>query len=72
MYDDLRDDMNFDEEDNPSDHDYQATVAMADSQTQFLGMTAQQRFVIAIMVLMMVCILGAFFLLITGSFYLPL
>ena len=71
MYDDLRDEIDFEEED-ASDHDYQATVAVAGSQTQFLGMTVQQRFVIAIMILMMVCVLGAFFLLITGSFYLPL
>lgn len=38
----------------------------------FLGMTAAQRFVIALLFLMMVCILGTMFLLVTGSLYLPL
>jgi hypothetical protein len=31
----------------------------------FLGMTAMQRFIIAVMVLMMVCLLGTFCLLVT-------
>jgi len=38
----------------------------------FMGMNAIQRFIISIMFFMMVCILGAMFLLITGSLYLPL
>ncbi len=42
------------------------------SSSNFLGMTAVQRFVIALMFLMMVCILGTMFLLVTGSLYLPL
>lgn len=33
----------------------------------FLGMTALQRFIIALMLLMMVCISGSFFLLVIGS-----
>ncbi len=37
------------------------------SREPFLGMTPQQRFVLALMVFMMVCVLGAFFLLITGK-----
>ena len=37
----------------------------------FLGMTPIQRFVIAVMVLMMVCVLGSFFLLVTEKIYLP-
>ena len=71
MYDDLRDDMDYEEEEQ-NDYEYKNPVAAAGPQTQFLGMTAQQRFVIAVLIMMMVCILGAFFLLITGSFYLPL
>lgn len=42
------------------------------SSRNFLGMTAVQRFVISLLFLMMVCILGAMFLLVTGSLYLPL
>ncbi len=38
----------------------------------FLGMTAVQRFVIATMLLLMVCILGTFCLLITERVYPPL
>lgn len=35
------------------------------TQTRFLGMTAPQRFVIAVMLLMMTCLLGTFCLLVT-------
>lgn len=42
------------------------------SSDNFLGMTAVQRFVISLLFLMMVCILGSMFLLVTGSLYLPL
>jgi hypothetical protein len=31
----------------------------------FLGMTAMQRFIIAVMIMMMTCLLGTFFLLVT-------
>lgn len=34
-------------------------------QGNFLGMTALQRFIIAVMILMMTCLLGIFFLLVT-------
>jgi hypothetical protein len=37
----------------------------------FLGMTAGQRFVIALMLFMMSCVLGAGCLLLTGKVYLP-
>lgn len=39
--------------------------------TLFLGMTPVQRFVIAIMLLMMTCILSTFCLLVTERIYLP-
>ena len=35
---------------------------------RFLGMTAQQRFIIAVMLMIMVCTLGAVCMLISGSF----
>lgn len=41
------------------------------SQRRFLGMTPAQRFVIAAMLLIMTCIIGAFFLLLTESIVLP-
>ena len=73
MYDDLRNEAGFleEEDDDEPDYEYQEPAAVAKSQTQFLGMTPQQRFVIAVMILLMVCILGSFFLLITGSVALP-
>ena len=37
----------------------------------FLGMTAPQRFVIVLMMLMMTCVLGAFFLVATEKIVLP-
>lgn len=38
----------------------------------FLGMTPLQRFLIAVMVLLIISILGVFFLLVTGKVVLPL
>ena len=72
MLDDLRDDADFIEEDDnqPKNKNKRASTA-AGAQTGFLGMTPQQRFVVAVMILLMVCILGSFFLLITGSVALP-
>ena len=70
MLDDLRDDADFVDEDELG-YQYQESPSHASPQTQFLGMTPEQRFVIAVMVLLSVCILGAFFLLITGSVTIP-
>jgi len=70
MLDDLRDDADFvDEEEN--DYKYRESVD-AGTQTTFLGMTPAQRFMIALMIFMMVCILGSFFLLITETVWLPI
>jgi len=38
----------------------------------FLGMTAQQRFVVALMLFMMVCVMGAFCLLLFEKIWLPI
>jgi hypothetical protein len=67
MLDDLREDADFMEEDD----DYQDFTPAAGPETQFLGMTPVQRFVIALMIFMMICILGSFFLLITETVWLP-
>jgi hypothetical protein len=40
-------------------------IAVSQRRTNFLGMTAPQRFVIAVILLMMTCILGTFCLLVT-------
>ncbi|MGD0708325.1 MAG: hypothetical protein ABSA51_07720 [Anaerolineaceae bacterium] len=42
-----------------------------EEERHFLGMTAPQRFIIVLMLLLMVCAVGVFFLLITGSISLP-
>jgi hypothetical protein len=64
MFDDLRqqaDDASFDKEDDEFAPDSYTRMP----ESHFLGMTPQQRFVIAVMLLMMVCVLGAFCLLAT-------
>jgi hypothetical protein len=70
MLDDLRDDASFVDEDDLG-YENQETAASVGSRTRFLGMTPEQRFIIAVMILLSVCILGAFFLLITGSVAIP-
>lgn len=72
MLDDLRDDADFVEEEDELDDDYQDVYSVRGSKNYFLGMTPVQRFVVAVMILLMVCILGVFFLLITGTVALPL
>ena len=65
MFDDLReqsDDTGFEQ---PKDEGGASAVRLAyRSDTRLLGMTAPQRFVIALMLLIMVCLLGSFCLLI--------
>lgn len=62
----------YDEADAPRAKKRNDDDGLGFSSSNFLGMTAVQRFVISVLFLMMVCILGAMFLLVTGSFYLPL
>ena len=71
MLDDLRNDADFIGEDDDQLANQNKRASAAGAQTGFLGMTPQQRFVIAVMILLMVCIIGSFFLLITGSVALP-
>lgn len=42
------------------------------SSGKFLGMTPQQRFILAVILMITVCLLGSMCLLITGRFVLPL
>jgi hypothetical protein len=48
-----------------SEHDEEQT------QKQFLGMSSFQRFILALMLLVMVCVLSGFLLILTGKVYLP-
>ena len=74
MLDDLR------EQASDSDHfseeqpvfEYKDEEETRESKNLFLGMTPVQRFVIAVMILMMVCVMGTFFLLVTEKIYLPI
>jgi hypothetical protein len=72
MLDDLReqaDDADFFAEEESGGFSY--TEMQASREPQFLGMTPLQRFVIALMILMMTCILGLFFLLVTEKIAIP-
>jgi hypothetical protein len=73
MFDDLREKTGdtdfFGEEadvlDNDKGLDKQASPQL------FLGMTPIQRFVIAVMVLLMACVMGSFLLLVTEKVFIP-
>ena len=73
MFDNLRNDANsspFYEDDKAQVKSAAGTVAPTarPKSTKFLGMTAQQRFIIAFMMMIAVCVLGVMLLLITGRF----
>ena len=52
--------------------DFDSGIVVSQRRTEFLGMTAPQRFVIALMLLMMTCILGSLILLVTEKIVLPI
>lgn len=65
MFEDFRkqsDEGTFEEQ---MDAELDSGLVVSQRRTNFLGMTAPQRFVIALMLLMMTCILGTFCLLVT-------
>jgi hypothetical protein len=70
MLDDLRNSasQSFVEEEPPVD----GTAHTEAHREPFLGMTASQRFVIALMLFFMVCILGAFALMVFEKIWLPI
>ena len=72
MFDDLRKSasVNLDEEEF-KDEDFSMEEPEQDDEKLFLGMTAPQRFIIAVVVLLMSCVLGGFCLVLTGKIYLP-
>jgi hypothetical protein len=75
MLDNFRDQANvspfLDEEEEEENITAEEEKSRRIPQKRFLGMTPAQRFVIAVMLLMMMCILGAFFLLLTERIALP-
>jgi hypothetical protein len=68
MFEDFRkqsdDDSLFEEQSDQQDQ-LDSGIVVSRSQQHFLGMTPPQRFIIAVMLLMMTCILGMFCLLVT-------
>lgn len=66
MLDDLREQANsatfFEEEEEPAEE-----AKRAPARRKFLGMTPAQRLVLALMLLMMTCIFGALFLVVSGK-----
>jgi hypothetical protein len=74
MLDDLRNSSSFIDEDETPEQEQQAMrhrMPRRQSKETFLGMTAQQRFILSLMMFFMVCALGAFALIITGSIVVP-
>lgn len=72
MFEDFRkqsDEGTFEEQ---LDAELEADLVVDQRRPNFLGMTAPQRFVIALMLLMMTCILGTFCLLATEKIVPPL
>jgi len=69
MFDDLRDSNSpfLDEEQNPPP----AKPRKTRDKPGFLGMTASQRFVLALLLFFMVCACGAFLLILGGKISLP-
>ncbi len=74
MLDDLRNSASYqDELETPAEIEQELLPGVPTRQKEpFLGMTASQRFVIALLLLFMVCLLGSFFLLITESVVPPM
>jgi hypothetical protein len=72
MFDNLRDQANstpfVDEEANLQSITGTDSVPRPGTPGRFLGMTAQQRFFITVIVMIMVCIMGTMCLLVTGRF----
>jgi hypothetical protein len=75
MFDDLRaqaGDLGFEQEEDEEVQDIYSIKEKAPSRRgPFLGMTPLQRFVIAVMLLLMTCILSTFCLLVMDGLWLP-
>lgn len=75
MLDDLRNASSFSEEEEKQNQEPSEIrsqyAAQESSQTTFLGMSAAQRFILSLMIFLIVCVLGAFALVASGSVVLP-
>jgi len=76
MLDDLRSSSSFiDDEEETQDQETEAVYHRPSRRQRkeqtFLGMTAQQRFIVSLMLFFMVFVLGMFALIVTGSITLP-
>ncbi len=74
MLDDLRNSASYQDEFQPPAEEEQELLpgVPAHKKEPFLGMTASQQFVIALLLFFMVCLLGSFFLLITERIIPPM
>jgi hypothetical protein len=75
MLDDLRNSSSFIEEEEPENPEEQGTMYRSTARRRrkepFMGMTAQQRFILSLMLFFMVFILGLFALVVSGAVILP-
>jgi hypothetical protein len=72
MLDDLRNTANQTQEGETPEMQSPVEEMPVEEERHFMGMTAPQRFIIVLMLLMMVCVVGVFFLMITQSISLPI
>jgi hypothetical protein len=72
MLDDLRNSSSFIDDEPPAEQEpvQRRTIRRRQKET-FLGMTAQQRFIISLMLFLMICVMGTFALVFSGSITLP-
>ncbi|MGA7193152.1 MAG: hypothetical protein WBW94_05915 [Anaerolineales bacterium] len=71
MFDNLREQANsspFYEEEAQFQSAEGSNPAASRRSNRFLGMTPMQRFIISVILMMMVCLVGAMFLVVTGKF----
>jgi len=73
MLDDLREQANNPDffSDEEESFEYSDTTEPKAKPKLFFGMTPIQRFIIAVLILLMVCVMVAFFLLVTERVYFP-
>lgn len=68
MLDDLRNSSAFIDEEEPAEEEVtRYRPRRGQRKGSFLGMTAQQRFIISLMFFLMICVLGVFALVLSGS-----
>lgn len=71
MFDDLRNEADFIEEEPTPAVQAGNTGSRRQAQSTFLGMNALQRFILSLLIFIIVCVLGSFALIFTGTVVLP-